>query len=96
MATRTRKPAVKTAAPQSVARAAPVSYRRNKGPLAAIWSFIVWLVGVLVSLAVGFGMADGTLQIPYIPTLLTATAGWIVIILALLGILLKIIDALNT
>ena len=70
--------------------------RRSRGPLSDIWSFIVWLVGVLVSLAVGFGMTDGTLRIPVLSeisnNIIIATAGWIVVILAILGVALKIID----
>ncbi len=65
---------------------------RKGTPLGAVWGFIMWLVGVLVSLAVGFGMADGTLRIPFIPDVVAVTAGWIVILLAILGVLLKIID----
>lgn len=68
---------------------------RRRGPLSDVWSFIVWLVGIIVALAVGFGMTDGTLSIPLIPEIITIAAGWIVIVLALLGVLLKIIDALN-
>ena len=81
--------------PVGFVRAPPLNVplrRRRRGPLAGVWSFIVWLVGLLVSLAVGFGMVDGTLKIPYIPVVITAIAGWIVVILMLLGILLKIID----
>jgi hypothetical protein len=70
----------------------PVLIRRKKGPLSGVWSFIMWLVGLLVSLAVGFGMTDGTLKIPLLPQVLTVTAGWIVVVLAILGVLLKLID----
>lgn len=71
----------------------PVRFlRKRSGPLAEIWGFIIWLVGILVSLAVGFGMVGGTLTVPYISVLITIVAGWIVVILTLLGVLLKIID----
>lgn len=74
--------------------------RYTKSPLAGVWRFIVWLVGVLVFLAVGFGMTGENgipiLRIPYIPDLVTITAGWIVIILTLIGALLKIIDKANS
>lgn len=64
----------------------------KKGVLKQIWTFIAWLTGVLVSLAVGFGMVDGTLPIRFIPGALTSIAGWIVIILALIGAIIAIID----
>ncbi len=70
--------------------------RRMRGPLAEVWGFMIWLVGVLVSLAVGFGMTDGTLTIPFLSDiaggLIVVTAGWIVVVLAILGAILKIID----
>jgi len=70
--------------------------RRSRGPLAEVWGFIVWLVGVFVSLAVGFGMTDGTLSIPLLSEIangvVVEAAGWIVVILAILGVILKIID----
>jgi len=67
--------------------------RRVSRPLTNVWGFIVWLVGVLVSLAVGLGMVNGTLSIePYIPGMVTIVAGWVVVVLAILGLLLKIVD----
>jgi len=70
---------------------------RRKSPLADIWSFIIWVVGLLVSLAVGFGMTGTTpvLTIPGVPVAITVLAGWIVVVLVLLGVLLKIIDKLS-
>ena len=74
-------------------RGVPVRFsRKRRGPLAEVWSFIIWLAGILVSLAVGFGMVGGTLTVPYITVLITAVAGWIVVILTLLGVLLKLVD----
>lgn len=58
-------------------------------------SLIMWIVGVLVCLAVGFGMTSGTLVIPFIPNIITVIAGWIVIIGAIVGVILAIIDALK-
>jgi len=68
---------------------------RTNNVLVSLWSLIAWLTGILVSLAVGFGMISGTLSIPRIPEIVTATAGWIVVILTVLGVLLKIIDKLG-
>jgi hypothetical protein len=65
------------------------------GVLESLWSLVAWLTGILVSLAVGFGMIGETLTIPAIPTVVTVTAGWIVVVLAILGALLKIIDKLG-
>lgn len=68
---------------------------RKSNMLTTLWGFVAWLTGVLVSLAVGFGMINGTLPIMYIPAVVTQVAGWIVIILALLGVILAIIDKLG-
>ncbi len=69
------------------------------GVLASLWSLVAWLTGILVSLAVGFGMVGGTLTIPYLSTVangvIVTTAGYIVVILALLGVVLKIIDKIG-
>lgn len=54
---------------------------------------IMWVVGVLVSLAVGFGMADGILTVRYVPLIITQIAGWIVVIGTVVGIILAIIRA---
>ena len=67
----------------------------NSNALGSLWSFVAWITGVLVSLAVGFGMIGETLVIPSIPAVVTVTAGWIVVVLALLGALLKTIDVLS-
>ncbi len=66
--------------------------RHRKSPLGVVWGFIMWLVGVLVSLAVGFGMIGNTLTIPFLPSAITIIAGWIVVVLSLLGVLFKLID----
>ena len=47
---------------------------------------IMWVVGVLVSLAVGFGMTDGILTVMYIPLVITQIAGWIVVIGTIIGV----------
>lgn len=68
---------------------------KNNGALKSLWSFIAWLTGVLVSLSVGFGMIGGVLTIPYIPNVVTVTAGWIVVILTVLGVLLALMDKMS-
>ena len=54
--------------------------------------WICWIIGILVSLAVGFGMIDGTLTIPYIADIVPV-AGWIVVILTIIGAVMAIIEA---
>jgi len=77
-------------------RAKPAAVQtKSVGVLESLWGLIAWLTGILVSLAVGFGMIAGTLSIPSIPVEVTATAGWIVVVLAVLGAILKIIDRLG-
>jgi len=71
--------------------------KKNKSnALEGLWSFVAWVTGVLVSLAVGFGMIGSNgvpiLSVPYVPDVVTVTAGWIVVILTFLGILLALID----
>lgn len=67
-------------------------------PISALVQLIVWITGVLVSLAVGFGMADGTLTVRYVSDIwagmITQVAGWIVVVLTLLSVVLAIIDRL--
>ncbi len=57
-----------------------------------------WLTGILVSLAVGFGMAQRTLTIPWLTSIgaeiITIIAGWIVIILTIVSIVLAIVNKL--
>lgn len=60
--------------------------------LSNVITLIVWLTGILVSLAVGFGMIDGKLTVWNIPTIITVYAGWIVVILTIVGVVLKIIE----
>lgn len=72
---------------------------KGKGPISSVVNLAVWLTGVLVSLAVGFGMADKTLTVKYVSDvaggIITVTAGWIVIILTLVSVLLAVIDKAN-
>lgn len=60
--------------------------------ISKVINFIVWLVGVLVSLSVGAGMATRklTLELLFIPSIITVVAGWIVIIGTILGIVLSL------
>ena len=54
---------------------------------------VIWIVGVLVSLAVGFGMTSLTLAVPYIPAVVTQIAGWIVVIGTVVGVVMALAKA---
>ncbi|MEK6914682.1 MAG: hypothetical protein AABW83_03460 [Nanoarchaeota archaeon] len=67
--------------------------------LSILVNLAVWTTGILVSLAVGFGMTEnGTLNqsIPWLSQIgdgvIVSIAGWIVVILTLVSIILAIID----
>ncbi len=60
------------------------------GHLGNLINLAVWITGVLVSLAVGFGMADKILTVRYIPEIVTIIAGWVVIVLTIVSIILAI------
>jgi len=53
---------------------------------------LLWIVGVLVSLAVGAGMIDKTLQVPGIPAIITIIAGWVVVIGAVVSVIVAIFN----
>ncbi len=57
--------------------------------LSKFLSFIGWLTGVIVSLAVAFGMIDGVLTIKFIPPIVMIIFGWIVIFTTLLGAMIS-------
>jgi|TARA_B100001971_G_C17780437_1_gene329478 hypothetical protein len=66
--------------------------RGARSALSGVVNLAVWLTGILVSLAVGFGMTDGVLAVRWIPEVVTQVAGWIVIILTLISVVLAIVD----
>ena len=66
--------------------------KSSASALSGLVNLAVWLTGVLVSLAVGFGMIDGVLGVRWIPSSVTVVAGWIVVILTLVSVILAIID----
>ncbi len=59
-------------------------------PLGSLVNLVAWITGILVSLAVGFGMADKVLTIRYIPEIVTVVAGWIVVVLTIASLVLAI------
>jgi hypothetical protein len=71
---------------------------KTRGPFSTVISLLVWISGVLVSLAVGFAMTTGGVlnnAIPGIHGTITSIAGWIVVVLTLLSVLLVIIEKLR-
>lgn len=66
--------------------------KSNSSALSALVNLAVWLTGVLVSLAVGFGMIDGVLGVRWVPGSVTVIAGWVVVVLTLVSVVLAIID----
>jgi hypothetical protein len=71
--------------------------KKRSGVGSHFFHFIAWLTGVLVSLAVGFGMIDGVLtaQNIFIPVYVTVAAGWIVVGFTVLGTLLSILGKIS-
>ena len=65
-----------------------------KGILSKVVSALIWIAGILVSLAVGFGMIGGTLSLPVWLGGATSAmiAGWIVVVLTFLGVILALFD----
>ncbi len=55
---------------------------------------VMWIVETLVALAVGFAMTDGTLEVPYIPLVVTQVAGWIVVIGIIIGVISAIVQGM--
>lgn len=54
-------------------------------------TFIAWLTGIFVSLAVAFGMIDKILTIRWIPESVTVVFGWIVVATTLIGVIIGIV-----
>ena len=59
----------------------------EKSPLMEI---LIWVVGVLVSLAVGSGMINTVLTVPGIPEIITIIAGWVVVAGAIVSVIMAI------
>ncbi|MEK6873083.1 MAG: hypothetical protein AABW90_03670 [Nanoarchaeota archaeon] len=65
--------------------------------LTTIINLALWLTGIIVSLSVGFAMTNETLTLPNWlgGSVVAMTAGWIVIILTLVSIVLEIIKQVS-
>ena len=64
------------------------------GIISTLVSLAVWLTGIIVSLAVGYGLVNEILTVPYIGVA-NVVAGWVVIVLTLVSVILAIIDKLR-
>ena len=53
-------------------------------------NFVVWLTGVIVSLAVGFALIYGTLAVPYLG-IVNVIAGWIAVITTIISVVLALL-----
>ena len=58
----------------------------------ALLSFVTWLSGVILPLIVGAGMIQKVLVIQLIPAILTQIAGWLMVIVAIISVLLAIFE----
>ena len=56
-----------------------------------VLNFVAWLTGVLVSLAVGFGMIGGTLAVPYIGVV-NVVVGYVVVVTTVISAVLAILQ----
>ena len=65
--------------------------KQTGGSVNSLLHFIAWITGIIVSLAVAFGMVDGILTIRTIPLSVTVLFGWIVVITTLLSLVLVIV-----
>lgn len=55
-----------------------------------IVGIFAWVVGLIVSLAVGSGMINKTLEVPGIPPVVTIIAGWVVVVGAIISLILAV------
>jgi len=67
---------------------------KKGGAVQKLIGFLMWLTGVIVALAVAFGIIGGTLTVPYIGQSV-AFFGWIVVITTILGVILAIANSLK-
>ena len=67
--------------------------KNKNSALTKILSFLVWLAGIIVSLAVGFALKNGILGVPHFG-IVNVIAGWIVIITTLFGVLISAISSM--
>jgi len=76
--------------------------KKKEGGLGKVVAFIAWLVGVIVSLSVGFALTEKVLLLPSwiggataVGMGITQTAGWIVVLTTLLGVFFALVNKLK-
>jgi hypothetical protein len=76
--------------------------KKKEGALSKIITFVAWLVGVIVSLSVGFALTEEVLKLPawlggthQIGQFIAMTAGWIVVLTTLLGVFFTLVNKLK-
>ena len=69
--------------------------KQERGVLTKLLQFLAWLTGVIVSLAVAFGMIDGILKVWFIPIGVTIFFGWVVVATTLLGVIIAIVNHIS-
>lgn len=58
---------------------------------AGLMGVITWIVGVIVSLAVGFALINGIIAVPYVGVV-NVIAGWIVVVGAIISVIMAIFN----
>ena len=68
--------------------------KRKSNLISTLVHAVLWLTGVIVSLSVGFAMTNGILYLPNWlgGSIVAQVAGWIVVVLTIVGVILAIID----
>jgi hypothetical protein len=81
---------------QSVVKKQSFEKVNMQRPLSTLVNLVAWLTGVIVSLSVGFGMTDKTLGLPIWlgGSAVAIIAGWVVVVLTLVGVILAIVNKL--
>ena len=76
--------------------------KKKEGGLSNVIAFVAWLVGVIVSLSVGFALTEKVLSLPAwlggataVGMGITQTAGWIVVFTTLLGVFFALVNKLR-
>jgi hypothetical protein len=63
---------------------------KEKTDIGSLISILIWFVGIIVTLSVGAGMVKGTLNILPIPLIVTQVAGWTVIVISIISVILSV------
>ena len=77
-------------------QAKPAVQTDNSASLANLIAIVGWIAGIIVSLAVGFGMIDKILRVQFLPTTFTVAVGWFVVVLTITGAILVIVDKISS